>query len=436
MQMSTETFTEEDLSFDKNHIWHPYTSITNPLKVYPVDKADGVYIELADGRRLVDGMSSWWCVQHGYNNERLNAAAIKQIEKMSHVMFGGIAHKPSIEMCKKLVTLLPDELQCVLLADSGSVSIDVGMKMALQYNHSKGRVQKNKFLTIEKGYHGDAFGGLSVCDPINSMHGIYKGFLPQNYFCKTPEISFHCKEKDVERLVEEKDVKPFEAFILKHKDELAGVVMESIVQGAGGMRIYHPFFMKRVRELCSKFDILLILDEVATGLGRTGKMFAFEHASIVPDILCLGKALTGGYLTLSATITTREIGEEISNGPSGCFMHGQTYMANPLACAVASENLSILMEGQWKNQVDNIEKQLYEELGPLVHHPKVADVRILGAIGIVEVKDRVNVEEIQKKFVDLGVWIRPFNKWIYIYPQYITKPKELSLLTNAIREAL
>lgn len=428
--------TKEDLEFDRKHIWHPYTSITKPLRVYPVDRAEGTNLYLTDGTKLVDGMSSWWCVQHGYNNPRLNKAAFDQINKMSHVMFGGIAHKPSIELCKKLVQLLPAPLDCVLLADSGSISIDVGMKMALQYHNSQGNVLKTKFLTINHGYHGDAFGGLSVCDPINSMHSIYTGFLPQNIFCKAPEVRFDYKGDDVEKLVEQLDVTPFKQLVEENNQVLAGVVLEPIVQGAGGLRVYHPQFLKRVSELCKQHNILLILDEVATGLGRTGKLFAFEHAGIVPDILCLGKALTGGYLTLSATITNRQIGNEISDGPAGCFMHGQTYMANPLACAVASENLSILLEGKWQQQTKDIETQLFNELGPLASHPKVADVRILGAIGIVETKELVNVEELQKIFVSVGAWIRPFRYWIYIYPHYTTTPEELTILTKAIKYAL
>ncbi|CAI6545478.1 CMF_HP2_G0023500.mRNA.1.CDS.1 [Saccharomyces cerevisiae] len=376
--MCEHQLTQEDLEFDKKHIWHPYTSITTPLKVYPVTKAEGSYLYLDNGTKVVDGMASWWCVQQGYNNHRLNAAAISQINKMSHVIF----------------------------------------------------------LTIKKGYHGDAFGAVSVCDPVNSRHNTYNGFLAENIFCKAPEVRFDCREKDVEKLVEELDVKPFAEIIDKHHSEISGVVMESIVQGAGGLRMYHPYFLKRVRALCNDFNILLILDEVAVGLGRTGMLFGFEHAGIVPDIVCLGKTLTAGYLTLSATVTTREIGDQISSGPEGCFMHGQTYMANPLACAVASENLSILMEGKWKSQVRQIEVQLKKELVPLLEHPIVADVRILGAIGVVEVTKRVNVEVLQEQFIKAGAWIRPFGNIIYILPPYIITSEELTVLTEAIRSVL
>lgn len=428
--------TQEDLDFDRAHIWHPYTSLTKPLKVYPVERAEGCIITLSDGTKLVDGMASWWCVQHGYNNPILNKAATDQLSKMSHIMFGGLAHKPSIELCKKLVELTPAGLECVLLADSGSISIDVGLKMALQYQNSKGRKDKSKFLTIRHGYHGDAFGGLSVSDTTNSMHHIFQGFLPKNIFCKAPETRFDNQDPNVEQIVEEIDVKPFKEIIEKRHEEIAGFILEPIVQGAGGLRVSHPYFLKRASEICKKYDVLLILDEVATGLGRTGKLFAFEHANIVPDILCLGKSLTGGYLTLSATITSREIGNEISDGPAGCFMHGQTYMGNPLACAVGNANLGIIMEGKWKNQVKQIETQLLEELGPLKDHPKVADIRILGAIGIVQLKENVNVEEIQKKFVAAGAWIRPFRNLVYIYPQYTTKPEELTVLTNAIKSSI
>ncbi|CAI4244934.1 CLN_G0001070.mRNA.1.CDS.1 [Saccharomyces cerevisiae] len=419
--MCEHQLTQEDLEFDKKHIWHPYTSITTPLKVYPVTKAEGSYLYLDNGTKVVDGMASWWCVQQGYNNHRLNAAAISQINKMSHVMFGGITHKAGIDFCKKLLALLPDTLECALLADSGSISVDIAMKMALRYHHSLGNTTKKRFLTIKKGYHGDAFGAVSVCDPVNSRHNTYNGFLAENIFCKAPEVRFDCREKDVEKLVEELDVKPFAEIIDKHHSEISGVVMESIVQGAGGLRMYHPYFLKRVRALCNDFNILLILDEVAVGLGRT---------------VCLGKTLTAGYLTLSATVTTREIGDQISSGPEGCFMHGQTYMANPLACAVASENLSILMEGKWKSQVRQIEVQLKKELVPLLEHPIVADVRILGAIGVVEVTKRVNVEVLQEQFIKAGAWIRPFGNIIYILPPYIITSEELTVLTEAIRSVL
>ncbi|SCU95809.1 LANO_0E11474g1_1 [Lachancea nothofagi CBS 11611] len=429
--------TQADLEFDQKHIWHPYASLTNPLKVYPVTKANGVYLHLQDGREIVDGMASWWCIQHGYNNPRLNAAAIDQINSVSHVMFGGIAHKPSIELCKKLVQMLPDPLDCVVLADSGSISIDVGMKMALQYYNAIGKTSKNTFLTIEKGFHGDAFGALSICDPKNSMHTLYGGFVPQNLFSKAPEVYFHNDDPNVEQLVEELDVAPFAKLLRENHESLAGVVMESIVQGAGGLRIYHPHFLKRVRQLCTEYDILLILDEVATGLGRTGKLFAFEHADIIPDIVCLGKALTGGYMTLSATISTRKVSEGICHGPAGRLMHGQTFMGNPLACAVANENMAILMEGKWEQQVSRIEKQLFEELAPLEKHPNVSEVRILGAIGIVEVnRFPVKVEELQKRFIEAGAWIRPFNKWIYIYPIFTTTAAELRVLIKAIASVL
>ncbi|SCU87907.1 LAFA_0E09538g1_1 [Lachancea sp. 'fantastica'] len=434
--MSIE-ITSQDLEFDRKHIWHPYSSLTNPLKVYPVTSADGVYLHLQDGRKIVDGMASWWCVQHGYNNPRLNEAATKQLGLVSHVMFGGIVHKPAVDLCKSLVNMLPDSLECVVLADSGSISIDVGMKMALQYYNAIGKPSKHKFLTIERGFHGDAFGALSVCDPNNSMHKLYGGFVPQNLFSKAPEVYFHNKDPNVEQLVEELDVAPFAKLIKENHESLAGVVMESMVQGAGGLRIYHPHFLKRVRELCDEYDVLLILDEIATGLGRTGKLFAFEHANIVPDIICLGKALTGGYLTLSATVSTRIVSEKICEGPAGRLMHGQTFMGNPLACAVANENLAILAEGTWKTQVSRIEKQFFEELAPLAKHPNVAEVRILGAIGIVEVnKFPVRVEELQKRFIEAGAWIRPFNKWIYVYPIYTTTSDELRVLINAIASVL
>ena len=320
-----------DLDFDRRHIWHPYTSTLNPLTCYPVTSADGVYIHLEDGRQLVDGMSSWWAAIHGYNHPQLNQAAHTQIDKMSHVMFGGITHDPAINLCKTLLSMAPENLEQVFLADSGSVAVEVSLKMALQYWHSKGQ-QRPKFLTLRDGYHGDTFAAMSVTDPDNSMHSLYKGFLPEHIFAASPKTGFH-QEWD------ETDLNDFRDKISLHHHEIAAVILEPMVQGAGGMRIYHPKFLQGVRALCDEFGVLLILDEIATGFGRTGKLFACEHADIKPDIMCVGKALTSGYMTLSATLTSKEVADTVCSGEAGCFMHGPTFMANPLACAVLREKV-------------------------------------------------------------------------------------------------
>lgn len=432
MQNLTTSFnhnkTTIDLEFDQQHVWHPYTSTLHPLRCYPVTQASGVHLQLEDGRQLVDGMSSWWSAIHGYNHPTLNEAAKAQIDKMSHVMFGGITHQPAVELCRKLVDMTPDPLQHVFLADSGSVAVEVALKMALQYWHAKGE-KRPKFLTVKHGYHGDTFAAMSVTDPNNSMHSLYKGFLPEHIFAESPRCGFFDEWDDA-------DCSDFELKLDQHSADIAAVIIEPIVQGAGGMRIYHPQFLKRVRELCDQHGILLIADEIATGFGRTGKLFACEHANISPDIMCLGKALTGGYMTLSATLATQHVANTVCGGDAGCFMHGPTFMGNPLACAIANASLDILQQNQWQDQVKRIENQLADSLPALEKLDKVKAVRWLGAIGVVELHEPVQMESIQQTFVDNGVWIRPFGTLVYIMPPFIINQQELSQLTSAIHIAL
>ncbi|QFT54044.1 adenosylmethionine--8-amino-7-oxononanoate transaminase [Microbulbifer sp. THAF38] len=418
-----------DLEFDRKHIWHPYSSLINPPPVYPVARAEGVRIFLEDGRGLIDGMSSWWSALHGYNVPELNQAMRDQMEKMSHVMFGGLTHEPAIELCKKLVEITPPGLNRVFLADSGSVSVEVAIKMALQFWHSQGKPGKSKLLALRNGYHGDTFGAMATCDPVTGMHHLFTGQLSQHLFAPAPQTPFGetCPDEDIREL---------EQLIAQNSEQLAAVILEPIVQGAGGMRFYSADYLRRVRALCDEYDLLLIADEIATGFGRSGKMFACDHAAITPDILTLGKALTGGTMTLAATLCSDRIAEGICNGEAGVFMHGPTFMGNPLACAVADASIQLLLSGPWQERVTAIEQQLTEQLAPLKSAPGVADVRALGAIGVVEMREPVNMAKVQEALIERGVWLRPFGKLVYAMPPYVISKEDLSQLTSAMVDVL
>lgn len=414
---------------DKQTLWHPYSSFASDSPVFPVVSANGVRLKLADGRELIDGMASWWCAIHGYNHPQMNQAINQQLNNMSHIMFGGLTHPPAIQLAQTLIAITPDTLSSVFFSDSGSVAVEVAMKMAIQYWHGKQQAQKQTFISLRQGYHGDTFGAMSVCDPDTGMHRLFSQALSQQIFIEAPNRSFNeiCTEADLASL---------KNALINNHSRVAAFILEPVVQGAGGMRFYSPDYLNKARALCDEFNVLLIFDEIATGFARTGKLFACEHSQVQPDIMCIGKALTGGYLTLAATLTNTEIAQSISNHEPGVFMHGPTFMANPLACAAANQSIELLLRSDWQSKIPTIESWLNYFLTPCANLEQVAEVRILGAIGVVECKQAVDINSIQPALVDKGVWIRPFGKLIYLMPPYIIEKDEIEKLCSAIYDVL
>ncbi len=421
--------TESDdplIALDRQLIWHPYASAhTSPI--YAVKSASGCTITLNDGTKLIDGMASWWSAIHGYNHPTLNKAVTDQTRSMAHVMFGGLTHEPAVQLAKTLVQITPDKVSRVFFADSGSVAVEVALKMAVQFWMSQDQPQKTRFFSFRNGYHGDTLGAMSVCDPITGMHHLFSSILPKNIFIPAPPIGFDTPE-DVDY------VRQLETLFKHHHHEVAGFILEPILQGTGGMRVYSPQILQTVESLCKEYDVLLIADEIATGFGRTGELFACNHANINPDILCLGKALTGGYMTLAATLCSDEVSTGICAGEAGVFMHGPTFMANPLACAVANASIELLLASDWRSRIQTMEVLLTKALEKAKALPNVKTTRAFGGIGVIEMKTPVDISQIIPKFVERGVWLRPFGKLIYIMPPYVISKAQLLRITDAMIE--
>ncbi len=413
------------VSFDQQHLWHPYASMDSPPPAYPVVAADGARLQLADGRELIDGMSSWWSAIHGYNNPVLNRAAINQLGKMSHVMFGGITHPAAVALGRRLLEICPPGLSRIFYSDSGSVAVEVAIKLAYQYWIGQGQRQRTQLLTVRNGYHGDTFGAMSVCDPVNGMHHLFHPVMQQQLFAEAPACAF-------DQVLEEHHVADVTRLLERHSDSIAALIIEPIVQGAGGMRFYAPAYLHRLRKLCDDYGILLIADEIATGFGRSGKLFACEHAAISPDILCLGKAITGGYLSFAATLCTDNVADKVCSGEAGALMHGPTFMANPLACAIAGASIDLLLSQDWQANILRIEALLHQHLAPARDLAAVRDVRVLGAIGVIEMKQPVDMVSIQRRLVASGIWVRPFGKLVYIMPPYVISNEELVTLASSL----
>ncbi len=417
------------LDFDARHLWHPYTNVLNPGPMHLITEAEGVWLTREDGTRMIDAMSSWWCAVHGHRHPAIIGAMQAQLDQMPHVMFGGLTHTPAIELGRKLVELLPDGLDRIFYSDSGSVAIEVALKMAVQYQMALGHAGRTQFATIRGGYHGDTWKAMSVCDPVNGMHGLFRGALSVQHFLPRPQIQFG---QDWSEDTELNGLGALEELLETKADQIAGLILEPVVQGAGGMYFYHPTWLQRAYEMCKAHDVLVIFDEIATGFGRTGELFAMDHVGVVPDILCLGKALTGGHITLATTVTTENVARRIGESEASVLMHGPTYMANPLACAAAVASLDQLTVRDWRNEVGSIAAQMTQELAPARDLPGVADVRVLGAIGVIEMEEWVDPSVAHGLAPETGVWLRPFARNIYCMPPYIISADELSQVTSAM----